>query len=63
MGKPLCNFDHAALKASLALWLALPLVGTQRFEGEALELRNCPHCRSTIAIEIVEEPALMKRSA
>ncbi len=41
---------------TLAEWLLLPLVGTQRFPGEpVLELRN-HRCGSTIAIEMPARP-------
>lgn len=48
---------HLALKSDPASWSALPLIGVQQidaFDDEpagALELRNCPHCGSTMAME------------
>jgi hypothetical protein len=48
---------HLALKSDPASWSALPLIGVQSweaFEDEpagAIELRNCPHCGSTMAME------------
>jgi hypothetical protein len=42
--------SHALIKRSPAAWSRLIYVGIQRFDGELLELRNCPHCSSTLAI-------------
>lgn len=48
---------HLALKSDPASWSTLPLIGVQSweaFEDEpagVLELRNCPHCGSTMAME------------
>ena len=48
---------HLALKSDAASWSALPLIGVQSweaFEDEpagVLELRNCPQCGSTMAME------------
>jgi hypothetical protein len=44
--------EHDALKASEAWWDA-KFIGVQRFEDCALELRNCPRCDSTLAVEVV----------
>lgn len=41
---------HDALKAS-ECWWDLPFVGVQRFDGGALELRNCADCGSTLAVD------------
>ena len=48
--------DHARLKRA-SVWPTLPLLGRQEYgaddEGQAgaLELRNCPTCESTLAVE------------
>ena len=50
--------DHAALKADAVRWAALPLVGTQVVPddddepGYLLAIKNCPHCHSSLAIEV-----------
>jgi len=44
--------DHAALKRDPFAWALLPFVGLQRLPGMLLELRNCRHCHSTVAVEV-----------
>lgn len=44
---------HAALKRDPARWAELPRIGVQEDgEGGALEIRNCIHCQSSLAIEV-----------
>lgn len=46
---------HEAAKADLVKWEQLPRVGVQEDgEGSAWELRNCPACCSTLALNISE---------
>jgi len=46
--------DHDGVKANPEAWAALRLVGVQDAgdSGPLLELRDCPHCSSTLAIEV-----------
>lgn len=52
-----CPHDHVALKSS-PFWSTLPLVGVQHMPADedgpaaALEMRNCPGCHSTLAVEV-----------
>jgi len=50
---PFCPLGaHDAIKSDPAAFAALKLVGQQQVPHEPpLELRNCPRCHSTLAIE------------
>ena len=45
--------SHEALKKSKE-WRYLPVAYVEAFpdEGYALMAKNCPHCRSTLAVEV-----------
>lgn len=45
-----CRAGHAQLKADEAAWSRAQLVGFMA--ADAVELRNCPRCGSTVAKEI-----------
>jgi hypothetical protein len=47
-----CRNGHAQLKANEQRWSEARLVGHSAYAGEYLELRNCPHCGSTVTKEI-----------
>lgn len=48
--------EHEATKADPVRWAALPLLGVQVcVEGDPdLEIRLCPHCHTSMSIEIKE---------
>lgn len=58
-----CYQEHAAIKRDPARWAELQYVGLWNFEdgGPTLELRNCPSCKSSLAIEV--EPAATTEAA
>jgi hypothetical protein len=47
--------DHEAVKRDPVAWQALPHVGVMEFEDMRMELRNCAHCMSTLAIDLNEK--------
>lgn len=56
-----CYAEHEAIKRDPARWAALDYVGRWELPAdetgplEVLELRNCPGCHSTLAVEVAAE--------
>jgi hypothetical protein len=52
---PPCSRDsHAEVKADPIRFRDLAYLGVVRMDGDGpdIELRNCPHCASTLAMEV-----------
>lgn len=58
IGAPFKTCTRCNLSLTRGEWDALPIIGHQRMEGDdgskeqTLELRNCPKCGSTLAVEV-----------
>ena len=51
--RPACTAaSHEALKNDADAWGALPVKPDWHVADRVLQMRDCPHCRSTLAIEL-----------
>lgn len=56
--RPPCPINHDDARRDASLWLSLTYAGVQLVEADedgpeqALEMRTCPHCLSTLAKEV-----------